>query len=102
MHARFLRRSFLGQAVATGAVLQMPFMLRARPARAAAPLNFVAVFVPDGIIPSLWFPTGGETSFTLPAMAEPLTPIKGDATFFSGIAMHGGEPSHPGGSKKVL
>jgi hypothetical protein len=52
-------------------------MLRPRPARAAAPLNFLTVFVPDGVIPSLWNPTGGETSFSLPAMAQPLEPVKG-------------------------
>ena len=45
-------------------------MVRTRPARAAAPLNFLTVFVPDGVMPSLWHPTGGETGFTLPAMAH--------------------------------
>jgi hypothetical protein len=100
MSLRLSRRSFLGKAIATGAILEMPFL--ARPARAAAPLNFVTLFVPDGIIPSLWFPKGSETNFTLPAMAQPLEPVKGDCIFFEGVAMHGGEPSHPGGTKKVL
>jgi hypothetical protein len=99
---RFHRRSFLGQTLATGAVLQMPFMLRARPARAAAPLNFLTVFVPDGVIPSLWNPTGGETGFSLPAMAQPLEPVKGDLIFIKGLSMYAGEPTHPGGTKKVL
>jgi hypothetical protein len=100
MSARWSRRSFLGKAIATGAILELPFL--GRTARAAAPLNFVTIFVPDGIIPSLWFPKGGETNFTLPEMAAPLEPVKGDCIFFQGLAMHAGEPSHPGGTKKVL
>ena len=99
---RFRRRSFLGQAIASGAILQLPFMLRPRPARAAAPLNFLTVFVPDGVIPSLWNPTGGETNFSLPAMAQPLEPVKGDLIFLKGLSMYAGEPTHPGGTKKVL
>jgi hypothetical protein len=99
---RLSRRGLLHRAIATGAVLQMPFMLRPRKARAAAPMNFVTVFVPDGVIPGLWNPTGGETSFNLPMMAQPLDPVKGDCVFLQGLTMYAGEPTHPGGSKKVL
>jgi hypothetical protein len=100
--SRLSRRSFLGNALATGALLELPLLMRPRAARAAVPLNFVTVYVPDGVIPSLWNPTGGETTFTLPTMAEPLTPVRGDCIFLKGLAMYGGEPSHPGGGKKVL
>ena len=96
------RRSFLGRAIASGAVLQMPLMLRPRAARAAAPINFLTVFVPDGVIPALWNPTGGETGFTLPAMAQPLEPVRQDCIFLKGLSMYAGEPTHPGGTKKVL
>jgi hypothetical protein len=102
MRSRLHRRSFLGQAIASGAILQLPFMMRARPARAAAPLNFLTVFVPDGVIPSLWHPMGGETGFTLPTMSQPLEPVKGDIIFLKGLSMYAGEPTHPGGTKKVL
>ena len=96
---RFSRRNLLGSAIAAGAILDWPLLGRAR---AAAPLNVIIVFVPDGIVPSLWFPTGTETSFTLPTMSQPLSAIQSDCVFLQGIAMYAGEPSHPGGTKKVI
>jgi hypothetical protein len=97
------RRSFLARAVAAGAVAELPFLGRPNAAYAqAAPMNALFVFVPDGIVPSLWHPKGTETAFTLPSMSEPLNAIKSDCVFLEGIAMHGGEPTHPGGTKKVL
>jgi hypothetical protein len=99
MSTRFSRRSFLARAIATGALMDLPFIGRAE---AAAPLNVVIVYVPDGIVPSLWFPTGTETNFTLPAMAEPLGAIKSDCVFLQGLSMYAGEPTHPGGTKKVI
>jgi hypothetical protein len=93
------RRRFLQQAIATGAVLDLPFLGRAQ----AAPLfNVVIVFVPDGVVPSLWYPKGTENDFTLPSMSEPLMPIKGDCVFLQGISMYAGEPTHQGGTKKVI
>jgi hypothetical protein len=102
MHSPFTRRSFLAKALATGALTQLPMLGRTGKAYAAAPINFMAVFVPDGVIPSQWYPKGGETGFTLAPMSEPLEAIKQDCTFFAGVGMPGGEPTHPGGSKKVL
>jgi hypothetical protein len=99
---RFSRRRFLRNAIATGAALELPFLGRAGRAQAAGPLNFVSIFVPDGVVPSLWYPTGGETDFSLPTMSEPLNPIKKDCIFFEGVGMPGGEPTHPGGTKKVI
>jgi hypothetical protein len=99
---RMTRRSFLGRTLATGAIAEMPFLGRPRPAGAAPLYNAVFVFVPDGIVPSLWFPKGGETDFTLPAMSQPLEAIRKDCVFFEGVSMYAGEPTHPGGTKKVL
>jgi hypothetical protein len=99
---RISRRSFLHTAIATGAALELPWLGRTARAQTAAPLNFVAVFVPDGVVPSLWYPQGGETDFTLPTMSEPLSVIRNDCIFFEGVGMPGGEPTHPGGTKKVL
>jgi hypothetical protein len=102
MQNRHSRRSFLARAIASGAALELPLIGRARKASAAAPLNFVSIFVPDGVVPSLWYPTGSETQFSLGEMSAPLGAIKNDCIFFAGVGMPGGEPTHPGGSKKVL
>jgi hypothetical protein len=96
------RRSFLGRSIATGAVMDLPFLGRARPASAAPLYNVIFVFVPDGIVPSLWHAKGTETDFTLPAMSEPLNAIRNDSVFLEGITMYAGEPTHPGGTKKVI
>jgi hypothetical protein len=100
--SHFNRRSFLAKAFATGAIAQLPMLGRVGKARAAAPINFMSVFVPDGVIPNLWYPKGSETAFTLPTMSEPLGAIKEHCIFFEGVGMPGGEPTHPGGTKKVL
>ncbi len=102
MQSHFSRRSFLAKTFATGAAAQLPWLGRMSWARAAAPLNFVSVFVPDGVIPNLWYPKGSETNFTLGQMSEPLGAIREHCTFFEGVGMPGGEPTHPGGTKKVL
>jgi hypothetical protein len=95
----FSRRRFLHRAIATGALMDLPFLGRAH----AAPLfNVVIVFVPDGVVPSLWYPQGGETGFTLPSMSAPLEPIRSDCVFLQGISMYAGEPTHQGGTKKVI
>jgi hypothetical protein len=96
------RRSFLARTIATGAVAQMPFLGRPRDAKAAPAFNAIFYYVPDGIVPSLWFASGSETSFTLPPMADALTPVRDNTVFLRGISMYAGEPTHPGGTKKVL
>jgi Protein of unknown function (DUF1552) len=102
MSSNFTRRSFLGRSLATAAILDLPFLGRPRPAHAAPLYNAIFVYVPDGVVPSLWHPRGGETDFILPPMTEPLEPIRQSCVFLEGVAMHGGEPTHPGGTKKVL
>jgi Protein of unknown function (DUF1552) len=102
MQSHFSRRSFIAKAFATGAAAQLPWLGRMSSAKAATPINFVSVFVPDGCIPNLWYPKGSETGFTLPQMSEPLGAIKEHCIFFEGVGMPGGEPTHPGGTKKVL
>ena len=102
MSSRISRRSFLAKSFATGAALQLPWIGRTPKAHAAGPLNFFTVFVPDGCIPSLWNPKGGERDFTLPTMSDPLQAVRDEMIFLEGVGMYGGEPSHPGGSKKVL
>jgi hypothetical protein len=96
------RRSFLARTIATGAIAQMPFLGRPREGKAAPAFNAIFYYVPDGIVPSLWFPSGTETNFTLPPMSDALTPVRDNVVFLRGISMYAGEPTHPGGTKKVL
>lgn len=90
------RRGFLASALAAGVFTQM------RWARAAAPMRTLFVYVPDGCIPSLWHPTGGETGFTLPEMSAPLEVVREHCVFFKGLNMYSGMPTHEGGIRKVL
>ncbi|HEY5928506.1 MAG TPA: DUF1552 domain-containing protein [Kofleriaceae bacterium] len=72
--------------------------------------RFIVFYFPDGIAgasqagqPSLWTPTGGETSFTLSDSLTPLAPFKSSCVFFRGLSMGGADSgSHPGGAKKLL
>jgi len=47
--------------------------------------RFVALMCPNGVDPSLWFPTGSETSFTLNQQNAPLEPIKAHLVLTQGI-----------------
>jgi hypothetical protein len=77
------------------------------PARAK---RLVIFYFPDGIVgasqngePSLWTPSGGETSFVLPDLLAPLSPYKHSCVFFRGLSMGPADSgSHPGGAKKLL
>ena len=96
------RRLFLRHALCASAAFGAPFAVRPGRAQAAAPLNLLTVFVPDGVVPGLWYPKGGETGFSLGEMSDPLVPVQEHCVFFQGLSMYGGEPSHPGGTRKVL
>src|SRR5574338_632544 len=77
------------------------------PARAK---RLIVFYFPDGIVgasqagePSLWTPSGGETSFTPPDRLAPLEPYRASCVFFRGLSMGGTDSgSHPGGAKKLL
>lgn len=92
------------------AAVSLPLLrLRAHasPARAK---RLIIFYFPDGIVgpsqngePSLWTPSGGETSFTLPDLLSPLQPYKSSCVFFRGLSMGPADSgSHPGGAKKLL
>lgn len=92
------------------AAVSLPLMrLRAHgsPTRAK---RLVIFYFPDGIVgasqngePSLWTPSGGESSFTLPDLLEPLAPYRQHCVFFRGLSMGPADSgSHPGGAKKLL
>jgi hypothetical protein len=53
----------------------------------ASPQRLLLLFSPHGVIPSLYWPTGTETSFSFPAggILEPLASHKQDMIFFAGL-----------------
>ncbi|MBK9034361.1 MAG: DUF1552 domain-containing protein [Myxococcales bacterium] len=109
---RIDRRAFLK--LGGAALLAAPF---ARPGRsvsahahAGTARRLIVFNFPDGVVgpssdgePSLWHPTGGETSFSLPAELAPLERHRGACVFFRGLSMGPADQgSHPGGAKKLL
>jgi hypothetical protein len=72
--------------------------------------RFIVFYFPDGIVgpsqngePSLWTPSGGETSFTLSSLLSPLEPYRASCVFFRGLSLGAADSgSHPGGAKKLL
>jgi hypothetical protein len=83
--------------------------LRANPSGAKAK-RFIVFYFPDGIVgqsqanePSLWTPSGSESSFTLSDSLSPLQAYKDRCVFFKGLSMGPTDSgSHPGGAKKLL
>ncbi len=53
--------------------------------QAARPKRFVAMYMPNGCFPSLWFPSGGETSFTLGSSMAALEQYRQHCLFFNGV-----------------
>ena len=94
------------------AAITAPLARFAGRARAATPRakRLVIFYFPDGVPgvsqagePSLWAPTGGETSFTLPPLLAPLAPYQSRCLFFRNLSMGPTDSgSHPGGAKKLL
>jgi len=72
--------------------------------------RFIVFYFPDGIVgqsqagePSLWTPSGSESSFTLSDSLSPLQPYQSQCVFFKGLSMGPTDAgSHPGGAKKLL
>ncbi len=72
--------------------------------------RLIVFYFPDGIVgasqngePSLWTPSGGETSFVLPDLLSPLQSYRTSCVFFRGLSMGPADSgSHPGGAKKLL
>lgn len=95
---RISRRALLG-GVGAGA-LAWPF-LRALESKGHAanefPQRFIAFFNPNGTVPQSWFPGGGETDFTLPAISAPLEPYRNRMNFFRGLNL-GTAGVGPGGT----
>ena len=102
MNPMLTRRGLLRGLGASACLAPLAAGLAAERAHAAPPRRALFVYVPDGCIPSLWHPTGGETDFVLPSMSAPLEPIRDDLVFLSGLSMYGPGSSHEGGIAKLL
>lgn len=94
----------------SAAAVTLPLLrLRAHGSPAHAK-RLIIFYFPDGIVgasqngePSLWTPSGGETSFQLPDLLSPLAPYRQSCVFFRGLSMGATDSgSHPGGAKKLL
>mgnify|MGYP000275843536 CR=1 FL=1 len=111
----FARRQFI-KAVAGGA-LALPFyqlvdksLRRAVAAPKGGARRFIVFYFPDGVAgigadgsPSLWDPTGAERGFVLGDQLQPLSALRDQCVFLSGLSMGPTDSgSHPGGAKKLL
>lgn len=64
-----------------------------------APLRLFVMFTGNGQDPSHWLPTGGEESFTLSPVLEPLAPFQEKLLLVHGLR---GEKGHSGGMSEAM
>jgi len=95
------RRAFLKLAAAGLGATALPFA-RTVTAEENHPRRAIFVFIPDGMTPGQWHPSGTETNFSLPGMTAPLERVKEHCLFLSGIKMYGPGSTHEGGIAKLL
>lgn len=82
---RFLRG--LGACIALPAFASLePMRLLAAPSSAAkAPVRMAFLYVPNGIIPSAWWPEESGSNFALPATLQPLEKLRDKVQLISGL-----------------
>ena len=106
--ASFSRRRFLrglGVCMALPAFESLaPVKLMAAPATAAgatgktAPVRMAFVYVPNGAIPSAWWPEGdGGTDFALSRTLQPLQNVRHELQIISGLEDRSADPGPDGG-----
>ncbi|MCA9710637.1 MAG: DUF1552 domain-containing protein, partial [Myxococcales bacterium] len=96
------RRSFLKALGAAGVASPLALTLGRSAMAAPGDVKVMFVYVPDGVIPELWHPSGGTTGFTLPQMSAPLEAVRDDLVFVRGLKMYAGGATHEGGVAKLL
>ncbi|MCA9653770.1 MAG: DUF1552 domain-containing protein [Myxococcales bacterium] len=96
------RRSFLQMLGAAGVASPLALTLGRNALAAPGDVKVMFVYVPDGVIPSQWHPTGGTTDFTLPSMSAPLEAVREHLVFVRGLKMYAGGATHEGGVAKLL
>lgn len=91
------RRALLG---GVGATLALPFLESALPrsarAQAAAPLRFLAYYVPCGIRMQHWTPAAQGAGYDLPLILEPLAGVQSEVSVISRVANRPARPDGPG------
>jgi hypothetical protein len=106
--ARMNRRRFLK---GLGACLALPAMNSLLPGRlmaaataaqlattaTGAPLRTAFVFFPNGAIPDRWWPTGGQTDFTLQGTLAPLDGMRKHIQVLGGLEHANANPGNDGG-----
>ncbi len=86
---RFTRRNLLrGGLAATAAVPLLEATHAYGQSTTPAPTRLLVFATPNGTRNSLFWPTGTETSFTLPQITTDLTPMKSKLTFLKGIKLN--------------
>lgn len=94
LHRRTLLRG-------AGAVIALPLLDAMQPAFLSAapkaPVRLSFSYVPNGIIPQHWKPTGEGRDFTMNRIMQPLAPFKGDLIVLSNLADHNGNALGDGG-----
>ena len=88
------------------ALLPLLHSLMPRSARAdvVAPLRFVGMYGPNGIVPALWRPTSFGSTFDLPLSLAPLAPVRQHVSVISNLQLgdDNNMGSHDGGLKVFL
>jgi hypothetical protein len=90
---------------AGGVLVGLPFLesLAPRAARAAgAPKRLVTIFMPDGAPAGDWFPSGGETGFSLSTILRAYEAVRSKMIFLKGINLSAGNNTHGGNLMYVL
>lgn len=82
----------------TGATLALPFLEAMRPiygqtASSGDPVRMACLFMPNGVRPDKWTPSGSGKSFKLSPILSPLEALKEHLTVISGLT---NQPSHKG------
>lgn len=101
MKKKLSRRAVLRGA--GGAAIGLPFLeAMLRPGRTVAqaesiPPRVVFFFTSCGVVPDTWWPSGGETDFTLGSSLQPLAPFRDKLLIVDGIRM-ATAMERPGGS----
>lgn len=99
MNSRFDRRTFLAGVGASSLLLPMLDVTRERARAATAAKRLIVIAVPNGVREDLYWPTGGETNFSLKA-GSPLRALQDhldDIIFMGGLTLKNGQDSNNGG-----
>ena len=97
-HAALSRRQVLR---GLGACIALPTLISASPAfaRAAAknaPTRMAYVYVPNGTIPSAWWPESSAADFALPPTLAPLAKVRNQVQVISGLTDLSAEAGNDG------